>query len=595
MKKKFHRFITIIFILVLFLSFINTIFLNNRCCIVNKICAQKNFNSLTVKINIDPYSVIYEGDIINCSISGESNLLYWQIDDNNPHYTFYGNDPILFDPEPTPLGKDYVNLTVYAKNDVEFSCDTVIVMIKRLFFGDIHWHSVTCDGRYKLEKMYKNAKNDNYLDFAAYSGHAEWIDGLFDNDLSNPDRKLNKTLWNLVYLNWFIKNYIQLKILKINEWDKIKKICNKYYDEGNFSTFLGFEWTATEDNNFHTNFYYRDVYPDALEYSCLNSDPNGKPNIDAIFQAMVDEWDKGHYNIGFPHHPQYVKVNWTYFANDVNESNRNKILRGVEVYSLHGTAVGQKYTPNLPYNWPYSFRLTDNGYSNNSWVENAMWEWSKNERKGQRFVLMASSDIHHQSRPGSAISEAIMYNPIYNPAGIIAAYAVHNNRSEIWDAINSCDVYASQLLKIRVNVRFDGKIAYGRWINCSSPLKIQITAQSTFPGLDRSGKSMCPHGYSKNELDYPIQDIWLIKKDNETGQPWCKIIGHATPNKDTAIVFFNDSDVQPNDFYWIAIRQKGDYLRPRIIKNPFLPKPDDGLIRDEYMAFLGPVFIDSVI
>ena len=151
--------------------------------------------------------------------------------------------------------------------------------------------------------------------------------------------------------------------------------------------------------------------------------------------------------------------------------------------------------------------------------------------------------------------------------------------------MNNCSIYGSQLLKIRANVRFnctslyDGEMTYGRWINCSSPLRIRITAHSTFPGYDSSDKNMCPHGYSSNELDYPIQDIWLIKKDRIRGRPWCKIINHTSPNTDTVVVTFEDDNVQQNDFYYIAIKQKGQELLPG---------------KNEYMAFIGPVFIDNV-
>jgi len=99
--------------------------------------------------------------------------------------------------------------------------------------------------------------------------------------------------------------------------------------------------------------------------------------------------------------------------------------------------------------------------------------------------------------------------------------------------------------------------------------------------------NMWPHSYSPDELDYPIQDIWIIKKDTEKGQPWCKIIKHVEPDSDLAIVEFEDSDVQPNDFYYIAIRQKGQLLEENQ-KNTITGE------RDEYMAFLGPVFIDNV-
>ena len=116
--------------------------------------------------------------------------------------------------------------------------------------------------------------------------------------------------------------------------------------------------------------------------------------------------------------------------------------------------------------------------------------------------------------------------------------------------------------------------------NCSSPLDITITAQSTFPGLDSSGKNMCPHGYSSNELDHPIQDIWLIKKDREKGRPWCKIINHTSPNKNLVVANFQDYDVQPNDFYYVAIRQKGQELKTG---------------ENEYTTFIGPVFIENVV
>jgi hypothetical protein len=68
------------------------------------------------------------------------------------------------------------------------------------------------------------------------------------------------------------------------------------------------------------------------------------------------------------------------------------------------------------------------------------------------------------------------------------------------------------------------------------------------------------------------------KKDTDKGQPWCKILKHWELDSDLVVVSFEDSDVKLNDFYYIAIMQKGQY----IIKN------------DKYMAFLGPIFIDNV-
>jgi hypothetical protein len=106
---------------------------------------------------------------------------------------------------------------------------------------------------------------------------------------------------------------------------------------------------------------------------------------------------------------------------------------------------------------------------------------------------------------------------------------------------------------------------------------------------------MKPDAYSKGELDHPIQDIWLIKKDKELGKPWCKVINHTSSNENIAVVNFEDYDVQPNDFYWVAIKQKGDLLIPKIFPNFWLKRLGYfDYPRDEYMALIGPIFIENV-
>jgi hypothetical protein len=554
--------------------------------------SKANSNPPTVIINIDPYSVIYEGDIIDCDITGDPTVLYWTINNQSRHTTFYDDDPIVFDPEPTPLDTNYVNLTVYVENEAGKASDAVLVMIKRIYFGDIHWHTRISDGYNRINTMYGNALRDNYLDFAACSDHSELIDSCVFNVNRNVIRGSFIAIFSrIIDRRTDRAKTILHKILGYGEWQNtIKNKAKQYYYPGKFTTILGFEWSAssktpggseTSSNGHedvgHINFYYRDVYPNAAKYSSYM-----KLNYDSIFEAMAKEYDDGHLNFGMPHHPQgyfhgaSYSTNWSFLANNLSKpENRDKILRGVEVYSRWGTSIGQYYTPDFPWHWPYDNERFIN--KTNAWVENAMWEWSKEGFEGKKFAMMASCDTHQINRPGSA-----SVNDCNHPAtsGIVAAYAVHNTREEIWDAMDTCDMYATQLLKIRANVRFDGQMALGRWINCSSPLKIAITAQSTFPGLDRSSKRMRPHAYSADELDYPIQDIWIIKKDRTRGRPWCKVINHTSPNTDTVVVNFQDDDVQPNDFYWIAIRQKGQELKPG---------------ENEYMAFIGPIFIDNVV
>ncbi|UCF49965.1 MAG: DUF3604 domain-containing protein, partial [Thermoplasmatales archaeon] len=508
-------------------------------------------------------------------ISGNPTTFYWQINDQSPHTTFYGDDPVIFDPEPTPLNDEFVNLTVYAECENGSDSDTVPIKLFRIFFGDIHWHTVFSDGDFKIDDMYKNAVEDNYLDFTACTDHGELVDGISTKFGGVRD-------WDI------IRTFIE-KLLGFSEWQMMKDKAIEYYNPGKFTTFLGFEWTAAQwswggkdwspngwEDVSHINFYYRDVYPDAREFADYQ-----KFNYDHIFKAMSEEWDKGNLNIGFSHHPlgrasRYnFTTNWTFMADEMtNKDYRDKIHRGVETFSRWGNSIGE-FTPGVPWLWPYNLSQFTN--QTDSWVENGLWEWSDDELKSGRFVFIASSDTHDYNRPGSA---ELNVSYLGKPSGIIAVYAIHNTREEIWDAMNNCDSYASQLLKIRANVRFNGQLSYGRWINCSSPLEIRITAHSTFPGIDSSGKAMWPHGYSQEELDYPITDIWLVKKDSDLGRPWCKVIDHVKLNESMAVVFLEDSNVQPNDFYYVAIKQKGQKLIP-----------ENG---DEFISYIGPFFIDDV-
>lgn len=571
MKKRLIIFGLIIVLLLLFSGLNSMTSIGDGSRIVDIASAENGLGPPTVKINLDPSSTVYEGDIINCSITGDPIFKYWSINNQSQHITFYGDDPIIFDPEPTPLDTDYVNLTVYTENAFGNASDSVQVVVKRIYFGDIHWHSIRSDGKFPLKTMYKNAKKDNYLDYACSTEHAE--------------------LW-----------LSDVKFLFPLTWLRVKNLVRNHYVPGEFTTFLAYEYSGSKVNigsiqlplrgdTSHINFYYKDVYLDAIRYTS-----GLKSTYTKIFKAMSKEWDKGHYNIGFFHHPlagnmnyklfnlinytlQFY-VNWTNFINkmedEVFRDNALKVFRGVEVYSKWGTSIGN-YS-GIPVTWPYNQKYVYN--NSDCWVENGLWEWSESPfTRGQPFVLQACSDTHKIDRPGSAsISKEEFVHP--NPSGIIAAFAVHNTRDEIWDAMNNCSIYGSQLLKIRANVRFDSQMALGQWINCSSPLKVRITAHSTFPGKDCSGRNMCPHKYLSAELDYPIQDIWLLKKDRDRGRPWCKVIGHATPNENMAVVSFEDIDVQPNDFYYVAIRQKGQELAPQ---------------QNEYMAFIGPVFINNAV
>ena len=546
--------------------------------------ARINQSHKLVHINLSDYSSVFEGAIINCSIKGNPERIYWSINNQSEHDTFYGNDPVLFDPEPTPISEQYCTLSVHAIYSNSSDGDSVLIKLHRLYFGDIHFHSSFSDGYNSADALYENAIKDNYVDFACLTDHAEIVNEL---DFTPP-----QPVWMFTRS---LLQYIKFKTTDYDEWQNIKDKANEYHHPGSFSTFLGYEYSpgpwykggfpwsenGHEDIS-HVNFYYKDVYPDAPEYSardCLT--------WHEILDKMNDEHENGHLNIAFPHHPLSkfgvwgaYTVNWSYLAKNVIDKTCSNVLMGAEVYSKWGQSIG-KYS-NIPLTWPYSnSTVSDNP---TYWIENALWEWSEIENK-HPFLMIASSDNHATDRPASASLKSRISKGHPNPAGIIATYAVHNKRDELWESIANGYAYGSQLLKIRAQASFDDQVCLGQWINCTSPLNITVSAMSTFNGTDASGKTMKPHAYSEDELDYPIEDIWIVKKDTNKGQPWCKIIAHHQPQSHVGVMTYQDNSVQPNDFYYIAIRQKGDFLADN----------SEGCTKtDDYLAFLGPIFIREV-
>ena len=102
--------------------------------VIFNVKAKQGFDAPIVVINIELYEEVYEGDVIDCDITGDPTIMYWQINDQSIHTTFYGDDPVIFDPEPTPLDDTFVNLTVYAENEFGYDSDTVPIKLFRIFF-----------------------------------------------------------------------------------------------------------------------------------------------------------------------------------------------------------------------------------------------------------------------------------------------------------------------------------------------------------------------------------------------------------------------------------------------------------------------------
>lgn len=505
---------------------------------------------LSVSINLNDYAEVFEGDIISCNITGNPIEKYWKINDNQWHTSFIGNNPVIFNPEPTPLGDEYVNLTVMIKDAYgNTATDTVSIKLYKLWFGDIHWHSNISDGKYALNEDYQNIIQDNYLDFACSTEH----------------------------------NYIDMS----KYWaGAIKENVTNFYNPGNFTTLRAYEWT-TYDNaswNCHINVYYRsngneidDVYMQGTNH-----------NFTELFSYYYNHSDVD--CIMYPHHPlayptdsdatNFQYVNFSYLHDKLTGNallGRNIFLKGVECYSGWGAAICGPYTPEIPYHRHYTGYDPPDDIEKYCWVEAGLWEWSENSTKGLPFTLIASSDSHRVNRAGSVLIEE-WSSCGSQPDGLLAVFSVHNTREEIYDNWKKGNAYGVESLKIRVNVRAEGKIAIGRWINVTDgKLDMLITANATFNGNDSSGKTMLPYG-DGDDIRGNITNIWVVKKDKEKGFPYCRVVAHASPMKPLCALKFEDSDVKANDFYYVVVEEKWNYIGTS----------------DRYRAYIGGFFIYNV-
>ncbi|MHC4124339.1 MAG: DUF3604 domain-containing protein, partial [Planctomycetota bacterium] len=97
-----------------------------------------------------------------------------------------------------------------------------------IYFGDIHAHSTFSDGTSDPASGYEYAEKFNCLDFAAFTDHSNYP--TFHGD----------------------------------GWKQYMEVANRYNNDGNFVTFIGYEWTHTAEG--HRNIIYRgDEVPCPIE------------------------------------------------------------------------------------------------------------------------------------------------------------------------------------------------------------------------------------------------------------------------------------------------------------------------------------------
>lgn len=244
----------------------------------------------------------------------------------------------------------------------------------RLQWGDLHNHSDLSDGTGSLEDFYRYARFAANLDFISLTDHDH------------------------VFKTFYLRKAV---------WNDIKSAAKRYNVEGEFVTFLGWEWTQEEGGHRHV------IYP--------NND--GKPIPFTDYPTPPDLWKalEGTGALAIPHHVAWGsrKIDWTY-RND-------EYQRLVEIYSQH--AANEYYDNPLDH-----LKIKDKAPGH--YVRDAL-------AMGHRMGILASSDGHFGYPGNGWMGGATALDSTSRGTGYVGIYAEKLTRQSLFDALTSRRVFAT--------------------------------------------------------------------------------------------------------------------------------------------------------
>ncbi len=272
------------------------------------------------------------------------------------------------------------------------------------FIGDMHCHDFLSEAEGYTDAVYQWAREDRALQFVSIVPQSH---GWHDNE------------------TWTIVKYMNERFLR----------------EGEFVTFLGFEWQ-------HTGFGDKVVH-------FLNGDQPFLPVDDGRYNSAPKLYEalRGSDALIISHHPAYQPGAWCPNTDyDVLETDVDRL---VELWSMHGSSEGYDKTDRPLHNF------YEPGY-----VYSAL-------RKGLCIGFMAGSDTH-SARPGGSAKEPLRYW-----GGLAAVWAESLTRRSLFKAIyerRTCALTGARIiLQFKVN---------GAWMGSEIPAaeQAQIKADIWAPG-----------------------------------------------------------------------------------------------------------------
>ena len=280
-------------------------------------------------------------------------------------------------------------------------------------------------------------------------------------------------------------------------WDANQDITDSFYNPGKFTTFHGYEWTASPTEGHHVVIY--------KERGCKVFKKHDYSTKSELFRAL-DRQNKP--TIVIPH------CMWTQPDHGIWEVVSNKYRRIGEIYSLWNNRFLLQ-----PADDPQRFELG----MNNQWSYQYAWH------NGHKIGVIGSSD-NHTGHPGANNYSVDMQHP----SGLAVVLAKENTREAIWDALHKRRVYGTTGTRILLDFTSDGhQMGEEYTANHSPEFSVKVAGTNKIVAVE------------------------LVKHDS-TGY---QTLVTKNPDAETCEFEYKDKDFKEDSFYYARARQVDEYWR----------------------------------